>query len=267
MEDATSFFGSTREKNDALGFQNLHFSTIDYRSLQICRLFSQAINKNTAESLRFYTLFSSIQKTPPAGCYFSPWVRFSARKNIVVESRHSCVHQPFCCLAAHSKVLLVKRRHSCWLQAIFFLPFWKFPRRSWGGKWTSKRKTFICFLGVGCDCVAWAFVNTKGMMNERINTGSLHCKGGYVYNIYIVNHSCACLLRGSTVHFPNPWLKFSTTKIIQASSVPQFEASAIFAPRLKKRWTFLAQSSMDEPLLCWDVLLVLDVNRLIFTPI
>ena len=36
----------------------------------------------------------------------------------------------------------------------FFSPFWKFPPKFVGGKWTSKRKTFICFLGVGCDCVA-----------------------------------------------------------------------------------------------------------------
>ena len=101
-------------------------------------------------------------------------------------------------------------------------------------------------------------------MNERINTGSLHRKGGNVYNIYIVNHSCCEVPRFISLTRDQ---NSRQQKIIQASSVPQFEASAIFAPRLKKRWTFLAQSSMDEPLLCWDVLLVLDVNGLIFTPI
>lgn len=70
----------------------------------------------------------------------------TSRKNWVVESRHSCVHQPFCCLAAHSKVLLVKRRHSCWLQAIFFHRFGSSPEVR-GGEMDVQTKNLHLFFG------------------------------------------------------------------------------------------------------------------------
>ena len=68
--------GSTREKNDALGCGTLHFSTI-YRSFLfvICRFFHKPSTK-TLRKVKDSTLFCSINKKPPAGCYFSPWVFF-----------------------------------------------------------------------------------------------------------------------------------------------------------------------------------------------
>ena len=74
-------------------------------------------------------------------------------------------------------------------------------------------------------------------MNERINTGSLHRKGGYVYNIYIVNHSCCEVPRFISLTRDQ---NSRQQKIIQASSVPQFEASAIFCTSLEKEVDFFS---------------------------